>query len=108
MQIIKELKKERAKVRQELLQLREALKIETEAEVGEGDPELVERDMVVSFIGDQERKLTPLDQALKRIRKGMYGICERCSQPIDPAPLEAIPDSTLCVSCKAILERQQR
>ena len=108
MQIIKELKKERAKARQELLQLREALKTETEAEVGEGDPELVERDMVVSFICDQERKLASLDQALKRAREGMYGICERCGQPIDPARLEAIADTTLCVSCKAILERQQR
>lgn len=108
MQVIKELEKERAQVLQELLHLREALKAEIDINFGEGDPELVERDRVVSFIREQERKLDSLDQALQRARRGTYGICERCGQPIDPARLEAVPDTTLCVTCKAIIERQQR
>ena len=107
-QIIKELEKERDQVRQELLHLREALKAEIDTNFGEGDPELVERDMVISFMREQERKLDSLDQALQQARRGAYGICERCGQPIDPARLEAVPDTTLCVNCKTILEREQR
>jgi RNA polymerase-binding transcription factor DksA len=107
-QIIKELEQERAQVRQELLHLREALKAEIDVNFGEGDPELTERDMAVSLIHEQERKLGALDQALQQARRGTYGICERCGQPIDPARLEAVPDTTLCVSCKAIVERQRR
>jgi RNA polymerase-binding protein DksA len=107
-QIIKELEQERAQVRQELLHLREALKAEIDVNFGEGDPELVERDMAVSLIREQERKLDSLEQALQQARRGAYGICERCGQPIDPARLEAVPDTTLCVNCKAIVERQQR
>lgn len=107
-QIIKELEQERTQVRQELLHLREALKTEIDVNFGEGDPELAERDMTISLIHEQERKLASLDQALQHARQGAYGICERCGQPIDPARLEAVPDTTLCVKCKAIVERQQR
>lgn len=106
--IIKELEKERAQVRQELLHLQEALKAEIDVNFGEGDPELVERDMVISFMQEQERKLGSLDQVLQQARRGAYGICERCGQPIDPARLEAVPDTTLCVNCKTIIEREQR
>ncbi|MBE7555999.1 MAG: TraR/DksA C4-type zinc finger protein [Anaerolineales bacterium] len=108
MQIIKELKKERTQVLKELLHLRETLKVEIDINFGEGDPELVERDRAISLIREQERKLDALDQALQRARQGAYGICERCGQPIDPARLEAVPDTTLCVNCKMISERQQR
>lgn len=108
MQIIKELKKERAQVLKELLHLRETLKVEIDINFGEGDPELVERDRAISLIREQERKLDALDQALQRARQGGYGICERCGQPIDPARLEAVPDTTLCVNCKTIIERQHR
>ena len=108
MQIIKELEKERAQVCQELLHLREALKVEIDVNFGEGDPELVERDRVISLIREQERKLASLDQVLQQAQQGTYGICERCGQPIDPARLEAVPDTTLCVNCKMIVERQQR
>ena len=107
-QIIKELEKERAQVRQELLHLQEALKAEIDVNFGEGDPESVERDMAISLIHEQELKLDSLDQVLQQARRGAYGICERCGQPIDPARLEAVPDTTFCVNCKAIVERQQR
>lgn len=108
MQIIKELKKERTQVLRELLHLRETLKVEIDINFGEGDPELVERDRAISLIREQERKLDALDQALQRAQQGAYGICERCGQPIDPARLEAVPDTTLCVNCKTISERQHR
>jgi RNA polymerase-binding protein DksA len=107
-QIIKELEQERAQVRQELLHLREALKAEIDINFGEGDPELAERDMAISLIHEQERKMDSLDQALQQARRGAYGICERCGQPIDPARLEAVPDTTLCINCRTIVERQQR
>jgi DnaK suppressor protein len=39
---------------------------------------------------------------------GNYGICERCGQQIDPARLEALPDTTLCLKCKQEIERLAR
>lgn len=37
--------------------------------------------------------------ALSRIDSGGYGICERCGNAIPVERLDALPYSTLCVSC---------
>ena len=39
-------------------------------------------------------------QALSRMKKGKYGVCAECSQPIDPARLKADPSVTLCLDCQ--------
>ena len=44
----------------------------------------------------EERK-REIDHALRRLDRDRYGICEICSQPIDPERLQARPDATLCI-----------
>jgi DnaK suppressor protein len=105
--VIEEFEKERAQILQELLELREALKAEVDADVDEGDPKLVQHDRIISLIQEHERQLKLLDRALQQARQGSHGICERCHEPIDPAYLEAIPDTTLCVKYKPIIEKEQ-
>lgn len=105
---ITKLEHERAQIVQELARLREALKSEVDGDVGEGDPELVERGMTMTRIYEQERKLKAIEDALQQAQQGMYGICERCGKPIDPARLEAIPETTFCLECKMIVEKQSR
>lgn len=39
--------------------------------------------------------------ALARLAAGTYGICDRCEDPIPLARLRAIPETHLCVGCKA-------
>jgi len=39
-------------------------------------------------------------RALLRMKKGKYGTCESCGQPIDPARLRADPSATLCLGCQ--------
>jgi DnaK suppressor protein len=46
-------------------------------------------------------QLAMVDSALVKFEKGTYGICENCGKPIDPERLEALPQATLCMSCKA-------
>ena len=46
-------------------------------------------------------QLADIDKALGKFEEGSYGICESCSKPIDPARLEALPQATLCMDCKA-------
>ena len=38
--------------------------------------------------------------ALERIRKGTYGFCLSCRQPIPVERLRAVPEAELCVTCK--------
>ena len=45
-----------------------------------------------------------IDQALLRIKEGSYGICARCSQPIDERRLEALPTARYDAVCQAALE----
>ena len=105
--IIVELGKERAQITQELLDLREALKAEVDTDLSEGDPQLVEQDRIIARIQDCERQLKALERTLEQARQGRYGICEHCHKPIDPARLEALPDTTLCIECKRIFERRE-
>lgn len=46
-------------------------------------------------------QLAKVENALTKFEKGTYGICENCGKPIDPERLEALPQATLCMSCKA-------
>jgi DnaK suppressor protein len=45
-----------------------------------------------------------IDQALLRIKEGSYGICARCSQPIDERRLEALPTARYDAVCQAAIE----
>jgi len=49
-----------------------------------------------------------LDDALKRIEKGTYGVCEDCEGKIPIKRLEAFLAARLCVACKSKQEKLQR
>ena len=48
--------------------------------------------------------LNQIDHALVLIQKKKYGICEQCQEPIPVARLEALPYSTNCKDCAALLD----
>jgi DnaK suppressor protein len=105
---VDKLQQERDQILLELTRLRDILKSEVDPDADEGDPDLVEREKVMALVQTLERRLESVDYALRQAHEGAYGICERCGQPIDPARLEAVPETTLCIKCKAIVERQSR
>jgi DnaK suppressor protein len=45
--------------------------------------------------------LAEVEHALRKFDEGTYGRCDICGQPISPDRLEALPQATLCVNCKA-------
>jgi len=48
-------------------------------------------------------QLDEVEHALTKFEKGTYGFCDRCGAAIDPARLEALPQASLCLKCKAEL-----
>ncbi len=48
----------------------------------------------------QRKFLEYLDDAIKRIERGVYGFCQDCGKLIDKARLAAVPHAQLCISCK--------
>lgn len=59
-----------------------------------------ERETAQSLSNHTRGMLIQIDDALRRLDAGTYGLCERCGQPIDAARLEALPYATLCMDCK--------
>ena len=45
--------------------------------------------------------LAEVEHALSKFEKETYGLCDDCGQPIAPDRLEALPQASLCVNCKA-------
>lgn len=99
------LEAERAAIVDDIEHLKEWLQGEVDVDADEGDPDLAEREKNLALLTVMERKLESVNMALRAIDKGMYGICERCGQPIDPARLEVRPDATLCLDCQREVER---
>jgi RNA polymerase-binding transcription factor len=64
-----------------------------------------ERERDLSLGNNLRDLLDKVDSALRRIKAGTYGSCERCGRPIDKARLKALPYSVLCIDCKKLEER---
>jgi DnaK suppressor protein len=52
----------------------------------------------------ESSEIQEIDEALARIRRGSFGLCEACETPISKARLEAIPYAGLCLACKTLEE----
>lgn len=46
-------------------------------------------------------QLAAVEHALQKFEEGSYGLCDNCGKPIPPERLEALPQATLCLDCKA-------
>lgn len=102
------LEAERAQLLVELARLRETLKTEVDPDTDEATADVVEQELAMALLEGFECRLASIDYALRQTQGGTYGVCERCGEPIDPARLNAIPEATLCLKCKAMSERQAR
>ena len=67
--------------------------------------ELEKRLALEKRIKDQ---LADIEHALDKFDKGTYGLCDNCGQSIDPERLEALPQASLCLNCKALLTKNAK
>jgi len=60
-------------------------------------------------IRDRERKLiVKIQEAIKRLDDGVFGICEACGGTISEKRLIARPVTTQCIDCKTKQEKVER
>ncbi len=56
---------------------------------------------VASQLAELEAKeLSQIEVALRRIKQGLYGVCNGCEMKIPVARLNALPYSVLCIKCQ--------
>lgn len=67
-----------------------------------------DRDFALSLLSQEQDSLYEIDEALKRIETGTYGVCEMSGKPIIRARLEALPFTRYTVECQAEIEKKNR
>ncbi len=67
-----------------------------------------DRDFALSLLSQEQDALYEIDQALKRIELGTYGVCEMSGKHIPRARLDAIPFARFTVECQSQLEKQSK
>lgn len=91
-------------------QLQSDLGLEREELADEND--LASSEYLLSFelrLRDREKVLLrKIEEALERIDKGEYGICDVCGEEISAGRLKARPVTTMCIRCKEEQERKEK
>ncbi len=54
-----------------------------------------------------KEQLVQMEDALRKLEEGTYGICDECGVEIDEERLEVMPFTTLCVRCQEKREGMQ-
>jgi DnaK suppressor protein len=67
-----------------------------------------DRDFALSLLSQEQDALYEIEEALKRVDAGTYGVCEMSGRPIPDARLEAIPFARVTVECQTQIEKQKR
>jgi RNA polymerase-binding transcription factor DksA len=116
----KKVKAEWQKFYQHLLELREQLLHQMNGLAKESAQEMAgyslhmadsgtdnfDRDFALSLLSSDQDAVYEIEEALKRIEKKTFGICELTAKPIPRARLEAIPWTRFTVDAQAQLERE--
>jgi DnaK suppressor protein len=67
-----------------------------------------DRDFALSLLSQEQDALYEIEEALKRVDAGTYGVCEMSGKAIPHARLEAIPFARFTVECQAQIEKQRK
>lgn len=54
-----------------------------------------------------KKDLKEIETAITKIKKGTYGICEKCGKAIDVARLEVKPAAIYCMKCENEIEKKR-
>ena len=67
-----------------------------------------DREFALSLMSSEQDGLYEVEEALKRLEAGTYGVCDLCEKPIAKPRLEAVPFTRLCINCQASTENNRK
>ena len=65
-----------------------------------------DREFSLGLASGERKSLYDLDDALKRIEEGTFGICDDCKSSITKVRLRAVPSARLCIKCQQKREKK--
>ena len=111
----KQLEAEKIRLTEELVSLQ--TNMPSAEERREGSPfgkreeeatETLELEKRLALENRARQELVGIEHALEKFNKGTYGLCDNCGKPIAPERLEALPQASLCMNCKALLSKNSK
>jgi len=67
-----------------------------------------EREVSMNIVSSEQEVLYQIDDALKRMDEGAYGVCQQCEKPITMSRLKAVPYASLCIQCQRVKEQKNK
>jgi DnaK suppressor protein len=64
------------------------------------------KEFLLSLSDAERKRLFLIDEALKRIEKNEYGICQMCQKTISKKRLNAVPWAPHCIECQEKAEEE--
>jgi DnaK suppressor protein len=114
-ELYKRLKKEKAELLEKIEQLRALGQPSAERKEGspfgkreEGADEASELEGRLALEERLGESLNEVEHAIQKYEAGTYGLCDSCGRAIEQARLEAIPQASLCMKCKAQQEKETK
>jgi DnaK suppressor protein len=65
------------------------------------------RDLAIRSLDRSVRRLRQIEEALRRLDKGEYGICANCEEEIGAKRLRALPWAQFCLKCQEIADQSE-
>ena len=92
--------------RDDLLEVVQRKKEEEIEDIGVGDEadiatHSVEKEMLFELTDSEKQTLDMVEAALRRMDKGIFGVCESCQKGIPRMRLQVMPWARYCISCQA-------
>jgi len=88
------------------LSLLRELHQERTGDVLDAAADTVQDELNSQLIEAESRELSAINEAIDRIKRGVYGNCESCGKAIPLTRLRAIPYATDCIACRRKAESQ--
>jgi len=61
-----------------------------------------------TIVGNKTETIDDIDEALKNLEEGSYGICEGCGDRIPVKRLKVMPFATCCIHCQDEEDKKQK
>lgn len=108
----KEFRKMLLKMRERITRQIDALKGESlhrseKMVTAEDGTDVFDRQFALTLVSTEQESLHDIDDALRRLDSGLYGVCEDCGEKIEKPRLKALPFVRSCIECQSAKERNR-
>jgi RNA polymerase-binding transcription factor DksA len=83
----------------------ESLQRHDRVDIEEDGTDAFERQLALDLASSEQDALYEIDEALRRLSEGTYGVCEQCKSRIEKPRLKALPFVRTCVGCQSQIEK---